>query len=125
VFQWLSGFQNAVKSRFGRQINALIRQSRHDLTGRQIGKFTRIGDAQNLCAFGLGQGMRRRVLPQRTQVFRRRFTGLPALQGARTQARHGTGLLLAGTGGRRLGYGGHQILALLKGDHATSPPSSA
>jgi hypothetical protein len=78
--------QHAIKARFRRDIHAAIRQTWHDLAGRQAGKLRTIGYLKNLLPFGLTELVsRRRPFGRGTAIDAHRVTH-PALERAQAQA---------------------------------------
>src|ERR1700737_1540410 len=80
--------QHAVKARLRGKVHATVRQTRHDLTGRQAGKLRTIRYLENLLPFSLTQFVARWRPPGRgATIGEHRIAVInPALESAQAQA---------------------------------------
>ena len=99
MMQLIRRLQDAIKAGFRGQIHALVRQSRHNLAGRQVGIVRLVADRQYLFPLLFRQLVRRlRALRLRALILANLASLLrPALEGAQAEAGFCTGPALPDT----------------------------
>src|SRR5690606_29111005 len=118
----IGSLQNPVERRFRGEILAPIRQPRHDLAGRQVGKLRPVARRQDALAFRLAQRVRglrphRLWAPIGTNL---PFAG-PALEGSRRDADNPAGWRQARAGLAGLINQLDGFTAIRGADHSSSP----